>query len=170
MIAYGDSDEHLGEELARIDQLVRAQTIRWRAQIAAFKPEHLWGMLHVTDAEVDAYLNSPFTPPADTPGPYLEAVASRRDEIDERLAATPVSVPLRLRRLREAFGLSTVEADVLLVCLLAELDGRYRRLYGYLQDDVSQSSPSVELLLDILRPVGGEADGSAPGRRRRQCC
>jgi ATPase family associated with various cellular activities (AAA) len=165
VIAYRDSDEHLGEELARVDQLVRAQTVRWRALIAAFKPEQLWGMVHVTDEEVDAYLNAPFAPPADVTGPYVEVAATRRKEIDARLAATPLTIPLRLRRLCEAFRLSAGERDALLVCLLAELDGRYRRLYGYLQDDVSQPAPSVELLLDILRPVAGGRALFEPGGR-----
>ena len=60
---YLDSQEHLREELARVDQLVKAQTVRWRSSIAAGKPSHLWGMVHVTDQEVQDYLQWPFRPP-----------------------------------------------------------------------------------------------------------
>jgi AAA+ superfamily predicted ATPase len=49
--------------------------------------------------------------------------------------------------------LSDFERDVLLVCLLPELDNRYRRLFGYLQDDASRTRPTVELTLQTLLPV-----------------
>ena len=31
---YGDSEEHLWDELRRIDQMVRAQTVRWRSNVS----------------------------------------------------------------------------------------------------------------------------------------
>ena len=164
---YHDSGEHLWEELDRIDRLVRAQTLRWRLTIGASKPEHLWGMVHVTDDEVDAYLRTAFRPGDRLPAelepalaPHWEEARRRRGQIRARQAATPSEVPLRLDRLRAAFGLSELELDVVLVCLLPELDARYRRLYGYLQDDVSQAAPSVELVLEVLQPL-------APGPVRR---
>ena len=156
---YRTSDEHLHDELARIDYLVRAQAVRWLATIAEHKPERLWGMLHVTDSEVQAYLESDFMPPPELPEeieealePYWTAAAEKGDVIERRLAHTPPGVPLRLRRLRELYDLSALQRDVLLVCLLPELDTRYRRLFGYLQDDASRLRPSVELILQILRP------------------
>ena len=45
-----------------------------------------------------------------------------------------------------------------MLCLLPEQDARYRRLLGYLQDDVSRTNPTVELLLQILSPVAGEIE------------
>jgi len=49
-----------------------------------------------------------------------------------------------------AFGLNAFEADALLVGLLAALDVRYGRVFGYLQDDIRASDPTVGLLLDLL--------------------
>ena len=57
---YASSVEHLADELARVDQLVRAQTERWRQSIAATKPDDAWGMAYVDDAEVERYLTAPF--------------------------------------------------------------------------------------------------------------
>lgn len=157
---YTSSDEHLWEELRRIDLLIRAQTIRWRTTIASTKPEQLWGMVHVTDAEVDAYLESHFVPPGylpaslvDTLKPYWHEAHEQRHTIRERVAATPVETTLRLERLTSRCGLSNLERNILLLCLLPEVDGRYRRLLGYLQDDVSRTNPTVELVLQILSPV-----------------
>jgi AAA+ superfamily predicted ATPase len=165
---YTDSNEHLWEELHRVDQLVRAQTVRWRLTIGASKPDHLWGMVHVTDAEVDAYLTSEPLPPNRLPTEieraaqvHVNAAEEQRRRIEARLQATPPEVPLRLRRLTQVLPLSEAERDALLLCLLPELDARYRRLYGYLQDDVSQASPPVELLLQLLHPVAPGTAGRA---------
>ena len=39
------------------------------------------------------------------------------------------------------------------ICLLSEIDGRYRRLFGYLQDDVSRTRPTADLIYQILKPL-----------------
>lgn len=160
---YASSDEHLFEELRRVDLLIRAQTVRWRLTIAATKPEQLWGMVHVSDAEVDAYLQTDFVPPGFLPTPLVESLkefwnkAALQDRtIRDRAAATPAGLTLRLERLTSLCGLSDLERDVILLCLLPELDVRYRRLLGYLQDDVSRTSPIVEVLLQILLPIAGD--------------
>jgi AAA+ superfamily predicted ATPase len=157
---YASSDEHLWEELRRVDLLIRAQTIRWRTTIASTKPEQLWGMVHVTDDEVDAYLQTSFVPPGYLPAslvatlkPYWHEAHELHHKIRERVAGTPVETTLRLERLTSRCGLSNLERNILLLCLLPEVDGRYRRLLGYLQDDVSRTNPTVELLLQILSPV-----------------
>lgn len=162
---YVSSDEHLQDELCRIDLLIRAQTVRWRMTIAASKPEQLWGMVHVTDAEVEAYLQTEFMPPGAVPAPLVAALEeywneaeSLRHIIRGRVEATSADVTLRLERLTSLCGLSSLERDLTLICLLPELDARYRRLLGYLQDDVSRALPTVELLLQILSPVAGEIE------------
>jgi len=52
--------------------------------------------------------------------------------------------------LRERAGLSDVELDVVLIALGPEVDPRYERIYGYLQDDVTRRWPTVGLALDLL--------------------
>ena len=156
---YGSSQEHLWAELVRIDMLVRAQVIRWRYHIASVKPEDFWGMLRVTEAEVNAYLGSVLDHPRIVPAelalpvqPFCETAEQIAANIAEAVAGTD-SCELRLERLRSLFRLSKLERDVLLVCLLPELDPRYRRLFGYLQDNVERDRPSAELIMQILSPV-----------------
>ncbi|MFF5499157.1 ATP-binding protein [Streptomyces aquilus] len=52
--------------------------------------------------------------------------------------------------LAERYDLSAFELNVLLVALAPEVDLRYERLYGYLQDDVTRRRPTVELTLNLL--------------------
>jgi hypothetical protein len=163
---YGSSLEHLADELARVDGLVRAQTVRWRQSIASTKPDNVWGMAYVDDAEVDRYLttafrladlshdmNSGLDPAADARvADYRAAVQERAGKIAARVHATGGDVSLRLDLLVRRFGLDGGERDLLLLCLLPELDSRFRRLYGYLLDDVNRGSPTVGLLDEMLSP------------------
>jgi AAA+ superfamily predicted ATPase len=52
--------------------------------------------------------------------------------------------------LGRAFGLTAFDIDVLLVAIAPELDLRYERLFGYLQDDVTRRRPSVDVALNLL--------------------
>ncbi len=55
-----------------------------------------------------------------------------------------------LARLARAFGLEPLDVDIVLVALAPEVDLRYERLYGYLQDDVTRRRASVDLALNLL--------------------
>jgi hypothetical protein len=52
--------------------------------------------------------------------------------------------------LREHHPLTDLDLDVVLLALGPEVDRRYERLYGYLQDDVNRRRPTVDLALDLL--------------------
>jgi hypothetical protein len=155
---YASSLEHLADELARADQLVRAQTERWRHSIASTKPDESWGMAYVDDAEVGRYLSAPFRLAGQDASsqalttPYRGAAQERERDIAGRRQATADDVPLRLDLLVRRFGLDDAERDLLLLCLLPELDARFRRLYGYLHDDVGRGFATVGLLDEMLAP------------------
>jgi hypothetical protein len=160
---YSGTHEHLRDELARVDQLIRAQAVRWRHTLAESKPEHLWGMVHVTEREVDAFLEAPFLAFDELPAelenvlrPYWDQATSAADAIARRLEDTESRIS-RLSRLVERFALSSVERDILLVALLPTVDERYRRLFGYLQDDCSRSTTSVGLISQVLHPTARAA-------------
>jgi hypothetical protein len=62
----------------------------------------------------------------------------------------PMAVGEPFERLRELFGLSSIELDILLVALAPEISPRYERIYAYLQDDVRRRQPTVDLMLNLL--------------------
>ena len=164
---YASSLEHLADELARADQLVRAQVERWRQSIAQTKPDQAWGMAYVDDAEVGRYLKAPFRLAGQDAAAearavsYRQAAQDRARHIAARRQATTDDVPLRLDLLVRRFGLDDTERDLLLLCLLPELDFRFRRLYGYLHDDVSRGIATVGLLEEMLTPPFAAAGCSA---------
>jgi hypothetical protein len=166
---YRSSADHLWAELCRVDLLVRAQVVHWKHRIARTKPERLWALLHVTEAEVETYLLSHYTPPPVLAhelnvqaASYCQKAARVAEVITRSRERTASDLTLRLVRLAELFDLSRLELDALLVCLLPELDGRYRRLFGVLQDDATRTRPSAEL---VMQTLSSEAPDPAVARQ-----
>jgi adenylate kinase family enzyme len=55
-------------------------------------------------------------------------------------------------RLGSAFGLPPLDMGLIAVALAPEIDGRYERIYGFLQNDVTRKRPTVQLALRLLCP------------------
>ncbi|MGK5449943.1 ATP-binding protein [Streptomyces radiopugnans] len=51
--------------------------------------------------------------------------------------------------LSRRFGLSPLDLDLLLVAVAPDLDARFERLYGYLNDDLTRRRPTVGLALEL---------------------
>ncbi len=56
----------------------------------------------------------------------------------------------RLRWLQQTYGLTEFDLEVLVIAIAPVVDRRYERLYAYLQDDVTQRHPTVDLALHLL--------------------
>lgn len=52
--------------------------------------------------------------------------------------------------LQKTFNLSTFDLDILTIVLAPELDKQYERVYAYLQDDMSNRIPTVDLVFNLL--------------------
>jgi hypothetical protein len=135
--------EQLRDALNHMDQMVLDAVER--AQAAGFDPNNTLRGLVITDEEVvelaaRAPLNGLWGDSDGTPTPPH----TLRD------TAYP------LGRIIASFGLNELDISILLLCLAPELDQRYERLYAFLQDDVTQRRPTVNLLMNI---IGGDAAG-----------
>jgi hypothetical protein len=128
--------------LARIDEFIRAAVAR--AQESGHDPTDALRGLIISHDEVADYLgqtplsgfwadgNPAIVPPSerDADLPFLQLIAT--------------------------FNLNALDSYILLLCLAPEFDRRYERLYAYLQDDVSQRRPTVNLMMNLL---GGDVAG-----------
>jgi hypothetical protein len=68
--------------------------------------------------------------------------------------ARTTEIILRLKAVENIFGLTPFEWWAFVVCLAPALDLRYERIYGYLQDDVTRTFPTADLMLSLLLPQG----------------
>ena len=57
---------------------------------------------------------------------------------------------LRIEHLREVFDLTRTELMALLMALSIEIDRRYERIYGFLQDNISDTKPTLGLLYALI--------------------
>ena len=119
-------------------------------------PDDPFRGLYLTDDDVDRLLAAPRTagPPRD------DGRAERRAGRDEPRPPAPS----RLRRAAaRRCGLTDLDVELLLVALAPDLDARFERLYGYLNDDVTRRRATVGLALELgaARPTAAAARGPA---------
>ena len=136
---------HLFARVALVEARVRAMVEHRRRDDPA--PDDPFRGLYLTDDDVDRLLA------ARTPGPPRD---------DAELQAVEQSAgPSRLRALQEACGLTGLDVEILLAALVPDLDARFERLYGYLNDDVTRRRATVGLALEIgaARPTAAAARG-----------
>ncbi|MEY9418081.1 hypothetical protein ABIF69_004523 [Bradyrhizobium japonicum] len=71
-------------------------------------------------------------------------------------------VELPLRRIAEAFKLKEVEEKLLWHALGPELDGRFARIYGYLNDDLTRGRPTLTRLARLLEAEAQPVEPKQP--------
>ena len=113
--------------------------------------------LYLSDERIDDLLRNDRVWVA--PNVAAEQVAAVEAEADRAAAEGAV---LRLRALAAGFGLDALDVDILLAAMAPDVDDRFERYYGYLNDDVTRRRVSVGLALGL----SGVAAADADGRRR----
>lgn len=125
--------EEIWERLGRVEQRVREAVAARRA--------------------VDPDPDDPYR------GQYLTPEGAARI-LETRDAFTPVpayedgAVPdapagSRIGLLAERFGLAPLDVELLLVAMAPDIDTRFERLYGYLNDDLTRRRPTIGLALEL---------------------
>jgi hypothetical protein len=144
--AYRAPHEHLTDLLLRHDWLLKRQLARGPVRTSA----DVLGFAAISEDEVHRLLNAP--PALAASAANLEmidrTIEQLEEQIDARVEQSRIKgVHLPLVELARRFALTSVEVDLLLACLAVELDRRYERIYGFLQDDMSRrlASPGVAI-------------------------
>src|SRR6185295_18950576 len=166
MPPYADAWEHLQDELRRLDLRLRVRA-RHERRRADSPPDAFRGLV-VSDDQAQALLEPGRSgrrePASKLPDADLSAVASAKADAQDieilgqldRYIALRVAASrgddghLPLVRLSRISRWTPFEAQSIVIALAPELDRRYEKLYGYLQDDVTRKRPTVALTLDLL--------------------
>jgi hypothetical protein len=129
---------HLLAQVHRVERRVRRAVSARRETDPA--PDDPYRGLYLTPESVEQILATQWIP-------------------DDAIDPGPVEPGSRLDRLTVAFGLGALDVEFLLIALAPEVDARFERLYGYLNDDVTRGRPTVGLALELCGlPAAG------PGR------
>ena len=149
-------DENLAHLLGRVgivEDRIRTLVAERRADDPA--PDDPFRGLYVTDEAVDRLLAPMPAAPPPADGPRRAAVEERADRAaaaGRAGDADGAGGQVRLRALADRFELTPLDVELLLIALIPDLDSRFERLYGYLNDDVTRRRATVGLALDPGRP------------------
>ncbi|MFP4235049.1 MAG: AAA family ATPase [Nitriliruptoraceae bacterium] len=155
------TDPSLGHVLGRlqvVEQRIRTELSRRRAAGMVDTDDRFRG-LYVSEAQVEQLLA------AGVPAPVEEdpVTAALLAEVEARAdAAEAAGDELRLRTLARVFHLDATDVELLLLAAAPDIDPRIERLYGFLNDDVSQRRATVGLALLLA----GLPISSGPARAR----
>jgi hypothetical protein len=147
---------HVLRRLELIEARVRAAVARRRTTDP--ETDDRFRGLYISQGHVDRLLAEKSAPAAPDAG-----AAKAREEIESAAdAAEKEGAALRLRRLARTFRLDEIDIELLLIAMAPDVEARFERLYGYLQDDVSRRRASVGLGLELC----GLPSSSAYARSR----
>jgi hypothetical protein len=150
------STRYLLERLTLVEARVRAAV----EQIRRTDPsvEDPFRGLYVSNDDVERILSSGI------PTLYGGAFSGDEHKLVEREtdALEDAGFTIRLRHLGRAFGLALFDEELLLVAVAPDLDRRFEKLYGYLNDDVTMRRATVGLALSLC----GALPTSSVARRR----
>lgn len=156
---FTNNIEHIIAQLNRIDLKLRLLILRTRHQDSCWKEDELRG-LYISEKEISVRVSDDFNVTPDGSSnlfsdPLYQSLVAELTTLEKQIATKEGETllqgkSLRLERLKEMFTLSSFNKDVLLLCLLSELDVKYERLFGYIQDDVTKRRPTVALALVLL--------------------
>jgi hypothetical protein len=118
-------------------------------------PDDPFRGLYLSDEAVDRLLE-PASPPPPLPSEERYRVERACD------AAEADGEAVRLRQLAQAVRLTDLDVEFLVAALAPDLDSRFERLYGYLNDDVTRRRATIGLVLELA----GVPAASAAARAR----
>jgi winged helix domain-containing protein/ATPase family protein associated with various cellular activities (AAA) len=131
---------YLSGRVALVEGRVRALVAQRRGDDP--NPEDPFRGLYLSDEAVDRLLQ-----PSAPPPPLPSAERDRTERAGD--AAERAGEPVRLRQLARAADLTDLDVEFLVAALAPDLDSRFERLYGYLNDDVTRRRATIGLVLEL---------------------
>ncbi|OMF86689.1 AAA family ATPase [Paenibacillus sp. FSL R7-0333] len=178
---YSSNQEHLAEELQLLELRLKLRYLAGPKPHAELElvDEEIRSLLDVQpederyinlltaeiahlERQIAARLRTNFHPSAgQSPSPALRLTCTEMASALSLpgLEVTSPAPRLMLPEVASALNLSGLEVSILVACLAPELDGKYGRIYAYLQNDMSDKRPSVGWVLDVF--AGAEEERQA---------
>lgn len=151
------SFQHLQLEMARLDILLHRQIQRFQKSALPPPADNApLGRFYMSGDQAMSLLQRPLGAAYqllddETAAPYQQALSDIEQQIATLISqAENVGETSRLYRLALVLGFDRFDLDAFLISLAPQLDGRFSKLYAFLQDDLTRKRPSVGLILDLL--------------------
>ncbi|MCX6676988.1 MAG: ATP-binding protein [Methanothrix sp.] len=146
---YQNDIQYLKDELQRLDLILEISVQRARCRA----DDPLRGM-YVSDEEAASLLsNGRQEHPAsgEEAGAWNERAEEALAGIETRLKKSlEAGFEPALQRMAKNLGLCRAETDIVVFSASFELDPKYRKIFGYLHDDLSRGRPSPGLIIESI--------------------
>ena len=144
-------------QLQRVDLLLQKYIIEHQGD---FDDAGLPGLV-IKKQEIDRLFNNSDMSIGISELQKIEELRGATEEItgiieEQRTRAMLDGIELRLLRVEKLFGLNESEMDILLTVLAPEIEQRYEKIYGFIQDDITKKYPTVFFLLTLFFSVSAD--------------
>ncbi len=143
---YANSQDHIFDEIERIDLIVRDRIKNWRRN----SKNNIFPGLFISEEEVTLLLEKENDMRDSLLEGETEEKAFTRKIETKKSASKQLGLELRLDIVAEMFGLTRFEVDSVLLVLASELDVKYEKLFAYLQDDVTKKHATIGLIFSLF--------------------
>jgi len=158
-VPYVDNLEYLLDELSRLDLLIHLRLLNMQRRQGPNPLEHFKGLVLLEEEILQLVAGEANTISDETlettnqveAAMLVEDVARVQNRVAHRRATGLMDgSEILLARLSRVFSLTRFDEECLLICLAAEIDRKYEKIYAYLQNDITQKTPTVDLLASLL--------------------
>ena len=170
---YENSIEHILDELSRLDLLLAIRIAKFQRHHHHLVHKKTYGVI-ISDEEVNETLNNKTTNSDlnsnrldegddDDDDYYNDSeIENFKMKLDEKEKEITVRVTESLRQgiylslphLISIFRLTKLEVNAVIICLAIQIDNkinkRYQKIYAYLNDNIMQKKPTVDLVLSLM--------------------
>lgn len=151
--SYASNLDYLLDELKRLELLIHLRLLRTQNQQTTSPLDQFKGLVLLEEEILQLVAST--TDRSGDESSKARMLVETLDHLEGRIAqrrAESLSngTDIFIARCSQLFGLSRLHEQCLLVCLAAEIDRKFEKLYAYLQDDVTRKKPSVDLVLGLL--------------------
>ncbi|WP_432666850.1 AAA family ATPase [Wukongibacter baidiensis] len=106
--------------------------------------------LAITESEVVKILDRNNSEKTDT-SQIDDEIKKAKEIIEKKLTETNENnILLSFDKICSIFNLNPIEINLLLIGISVEIDPKYEKIYGYIQDNISKKRPSIDLALRLL--------------------
>ena len=127
----------LSGALRTLDRLLGAAVNRRAQTLGPMTLLDAWRGMHLERSDIEPLLSAP------------DAALRGAEGAGELLAAAARTVPA-LGKTERDHSLSTEDLAALLITIAPDLDLKYEKIYGYLQDDVTRKRPTPNLIANLM--------------------
>lgn len=149
---YASSLEHLGDELKRFDMMLYLHVLSHDSYQVDNPLDQLKGLV-VSREEITRLLKEKHNNLSEQM--VVKELSQELENLSEtiksrRSESLKKGIFLTINALSEIFGLNPIEEQCIIICLAIELDSKYEKIYGYIQDDITKKKPTVDMALKLL--------------------